>query len=280
MSKPIRNFIAAAPAAQHCPELIRRGPDPADLLPRWQALGPRLATALAPRLAPVLGGAQPRVSIGDAAGSPSLSSTSLIARNHCATPMVLTIDGLAVLRLIDRAFGGPGEVAPPYPATLPPSAGMVGELIEGAVCLALAEVLGLGPGDLAIQAGRSDQVSSGTGCNLVMTIEQPGTPAWTIGLTMRQTGLADWLGPRRARPIQPRSADPAAAPFADVPLPLSARLVDMRLPISAVARLSPGMVLPVAVARAVPVEAGGVVIARGTVGNQDDRIAIKLTHIA
>lgn len=280
MSKPIRSFIAAAPAAQHCPELIRHGPDPADLVPRWQALGPRLAAALAPRLAPVLGGIRPRISLSSDEAMPPLTATSRIVRRHCSTPLTLTIDGLAVLRLIDRAFGGPGQVAPPYPASLPPSARMVGELIEAALTMALGEVLGLESAALTVTPGASELPPPAPGCDLVLAIDQPGTPAWTIKLSLPQAGLVEWLVPRRARPAGPRSADPAAPPFADLPLPLSARLVDMRLPLSAVARLTPGMVLPVAVARAVPVEVGGVVIARGTVGNQDDRIAIKLTHIA
>jgi flagellar motor switch protein FliM len=63
-------------------------------------------------------------------------------------------------------------------------------------------------------------------------------------------------------------------------LPLSATLVDMRVPLATAAALTPGMVLPVAVARAVPLAAGGSVIARGTVGHQDDRVALKLTQIA
>ena len=75
-------------------------------------------------------------------------------------------------------------------------------------------------------------------------------------------------------------ADPAAAPFADLPLPLTATLVDMRLPLATLAKLEPGTVLPVAVARAVPLAIGPTIVARGTLGAQDDRIAIKLTQLA
>lgn len=54
----------------------------------------------------------------------------------------------------------------------------------------------------------------------------------------------------------------------------------MRIPLNQAASLAPGVVLPVAVARAVPLAAGPSIIARGTVGQQDDRVAIKLTQIA
>jgi flagellar motor switch protein FliM len=100
-------------------------------------------------------------------------------------------------------------------------------------------------------------------------------------MALPAAALAGWLGGAgRMRRKASGAADPAAAPFADVPLPLSATLVDMRLPLAVAATLAPGMVLPVAVARAVPLSAGGSVIARGSVGHQDDRIALKLTQIA
>ena len=86
--------------------------------------------------------------------------------------------------------------------------------------------------------------------------------------------------PAAARSRGPRAADPAAAPFADLPLPLSALLVDMQVPLATISTLAPGVVLPVAVARAVPLRAGDAVLAHGTVGAQDDRVAIKLTRIA
>ena len=114
-----------------------------------------------------------------------------------------------------------------------------------------------------------------------MTVSEPGSGAWPLTLGLPVAALGVWLGGAgRMRRKPAGAADPAAAPFTDVPLPLSATLVDMRLPLAIAATLEPGMVLPVAVARAVPLAAGGSVIARGTVGHQDDRVALKLTQIA
>lgn len=78
----------------------------------------------------------------------------------------------------------------------------------------------------------------------------------------------------------PSAANPAATPFAEMPLPLTATLVEMQVPLSLLATIEPGVVLPVAVARAVPLSIGETVLARGTVGTQDDRVAIKLSQIA
>lgn len=281
MSKPVHRFVAVARAAQHCPELFARGPAPVDLAPCWAALGARLAESLPARLAPVLGGPRPAIALQVDASTPSgLLSAVRIGRADASEAFELAIEGAGILRLIDRAFGGRGEVSEPLPAELPPSAKLITERIAAAVCAALAEALGIEASELGF-AG-SPAKDEGAQVRLALIVGEPRQPDWHLWLALPEAALAGWLGggPRRARSNPARSADPAAAPFAGVPLPLSARLVDMRLPLNTVAGLAPGMVLPVAVARAVPLEAGGVVIARGTVGNQDDRIAIKLTQIA
>ncbi len=107
---------------------------------------------------------------------------------------------------------------------------------------------------------------------------------WRVTLALPLAALTVLLGhdgrPPAVRSESPRPNDPAAAPFADLPLPLTAVLVDMDVPLAAISKLEPGAVLPVAVARAVPLCIGGTLIARGTVGAQDDRVAVKLTQIA
>ena len=81
---------------------------------------------------------------------------------------------------------------------------------------------------------------------------------------------------------QPRRAKiargPLDAPFADMPLQLDARLVDMRLPLGRLAALKVGQVLPVSVARKVPLSIGGTVLAHGTLGEQDDRLALRVAE--
>ena len=67
-------------------------------------------------------------------------------------------------------------------------------------------------------------------------------------------------------------------PFGAMPLSLSAVLVDMALPVSTISALQPGQVLPVSVARSIPLKAGGQTIAHGTIGALDDRVAVQITH--
>ena len=68
------------------------------------------------------------------------------------------------------------------------------------------------------------------------------------------------------------------SPYGDVPLTLSATLVDMTIGFRRLCALRPGDILPVAVARSVPLKADGKTIAHGTIGESDDRIAIQITN--
>lgn len=52
----------------------------------------------------------------------------------------------------------------------------------------------------------------------------------------------------------------------------------MAVPFSRIASLQPGDVLPVAVARAVPIKAGDRTIGAGTIGEFEDRVAVQITN--
>lgn len=285
MSQLNHRFIAARRAAQHCPELTVRGPGPDELRARWARLGAELAALLAPRLAPLLGGRAPRIAAAPAEAVPEgLSARALLAAPGSAGLLHLTIDGAALLQLVDRAFGGHGQAPQPLPEALPTSALLLAARIETALAAALAETLAL-PVPLAVQHSAErlppPPASAEPAVLLSLTVSEAGTPGWPLTLCLPVSALAEWLGGAARQPRAPAlAADPTAAPFADLPLPLRATLVDMRVPLSTAATLTPGLVLPVAVARAVPLSAGGSVIARGTIGQQDDRIALKLTQLA
>lgn len=286
MSQYLHSFVAARRAAQHCPELTARGPGPAELRSRWAALGPRLAEALAPRLAPLLGTPEPEIVAEPAERLPAgLAAHALIAREGCPGLLQLVIDGPALLQAVDRAFGGAGAAPQPLPPKLPASALLLGQRIEAIVCAALAEALPCAEAALAVyhSAKRATAFPASTEETAILALAvRAGTMAeLPLTLALPAAALGGWLGAVAPRGRKASgSADPAAAPFADLPLPLTATLVDMRIPLNQAASLAPGVVLPVAVARAVPLAAGPSIIARGTVGQQDDRVAIKLTQIA
>lgn len=292
-------FVAERAAALHCPELLRRGPEPVDLGAGLARLGERFARALAPALAPLLGDEAPAITLGqprelseaqlcEAIGA--LAANSLYATGLPGVTLLAAIEGAGLLRLVDCAFGGRGEAPKTLPAAFPLSAELMIGRLEALVAAALAQALGHNDGGEVRALRRAAQLAElapfpagarimALGCE----VAQGGGAPWTLTLALPQTMVAKLLGQDGgAAPgsAPRRPADPAAAPFADVPLPLTATLVDMAVPLAAVSALAPGMVLPVAVARAVPLAIGGTIVARGTIGAQDDRIALRLTQIA
>ena len=295
--KPIRAFVAERAAAQHCAELVRRGPSPAELLPALERAGQRLARLAAAALAPLMGGEAPEMRALPAARGTlhdlaaliaPLAANGLLGIGAQAAPLLLSLDAGAVLRMVDRAFGGKGEAPDVLPEAFPMSAQLMVARVEGLVAAEIATALGCAevPAPLRRDGSLAALEPFAPGTQLaIQTIEVlEGLRApWKLVVALPIDALPALLGDGErspARPRAPRAADPAAAPFADMPLPLSALLVDMKVPLATISALEPGMVLPVAVARAVPVHAGGTVIDHGTVGAQDDRVAVKLTRIA
>ena len=63
-----------------------------------------------------------------------------------------------------------------------------------------------------------------------------------------------------------------------MPLEVTAVLVDMPLSMARLSGLRPGEILPVAVARSVPLRIDGRTLASGTIGEIDDRVAVQVTH--
>ena len=105
--------------------------------------------------------------------------------------------------------------------------------------------------------------------------------AWRMVIALPQA-LASWLvaeEPRRPSASVRGATDPLSGPMGDLPLTLRAVLVDMRMPVSALAALVPGQVIPVSVARSVPLAVGGKIVAAGTIGAQDDRVAVQVTQL-
>ncbi|MFM5885121.1 MAG: FliM/FliN family flagellar motor C-terminal domain-containing protein [Novosphingobium sp.] len=294
--KPERAFVAERVAAQHCAELLRRGPEPADLLPQLERLGDRLGSALIPALAPLCGEAPlsctvlpPRetheTELGEALGA--LAATVLLSTGVPGVSLLAALDGGAALALVDRAFGGPGNAPAPLPAAFPMSAQLMIERLERMIAAALAAALGHGDDQLVQPLRRASRFADlgayPAGMRLVaLTLElrQDAAAPWSLTLALPLALLPKVLGPGESAAAPRGQANPAAAPFAGLPLPLSAVLVDMAVPLHTLSTLAVGSLLPVAVARAVPIRVGDAVIARGSVGAQDDRIAVRLTQIA
>lgn len=293
--KPERPLVAQRPLARHSAALLRPAPAAAELLPLLARAGEQLARKLRLALAPVHGGeaamvecSAPAETTASSFAPPGLVSISLLAAIADAQPLLAAVEGETVLRLLDRAFGGPGEAPSPLPRELPLSAELMVQRIEMLVATPLAAALGLAGPIRALRRAASMAELAAMAENaplavLTFTIREGARPAWTLRLGFPMAALADLTGAARPAPQPVRAAapaDPFAPPFADMPLTVRAVLVDIPLPLATLSALEVGQVLAVPVARNVPLRIGETLVGHGTVGAVDDRVALQLTQLA
>lgn len=293
--KPTREFIAQRPLARHCPELLRAGPAPAELLALHTRFGERLARALATALGRLAGGDAPVVEAEPARESgmaefavqvAPLAANSLLALGADNIPVLASIEAEAVFRLLDRAFGGRGAVPEPLPDAFPLSAELFVARLEAVVAAVLGEVLGCAPARALRHDGSLDALAPFTAdralATLAFEVTEQGHAPWTLTLAVPLDALAGLHGAGERRSDAPvssaRRRTPTDEPFAAVPLTLRAVVVEMSVPVSRVAALKPGDLLPVAVSRQVPLRCGDTTVASGTLGAMDDRVAIQITQ--
>ncbi len=296
-----QNFalVAERALARHSTALLRPGPADADLIEALRQAAARLSRSLRGALARLCGGEAPdvvidppyEVAFADFArdGLCAYSTYSAAPSGEC---LLGAIDAEAVLRLVDRAFGGPGEAPRPLPRELPMSADLMVQRIELILAAQLGQALGsIGAGRPTIHPLRRDsdlaqlQVYAPATRLAVLDIavSEGSRAPWPIRLALPLTALAVLTGiaTRPARPAHDAApADPGAEPFAAMPLTITALLVDTRLPLHVVSQLEPGQVLNLPIARQVPLVAGRHGIGHGTIGAVDDRVAIQITRLA
>lgn len=297
--KPQRTFVAERAAAQHCAELLHRAPPPVDPLPLLARFAERLARLLPVALAPLHGGVPPIVSAGEPSTGeakqlvtaiPALAGNCLLASGPDEAPLLLSFDPHGVFALLDRTFGGRGAVPSPLPESFPQSAELMIARLEGLFATAIAQALGCEAEqvrplrrDSSFAALKPFKAADAVTSLTLTVADEASGEDWTVLVALARPALEALFG-HGDRPAAPRPArtcaDPAAEPFGAVPLPLSAVLVEMQVSMAAISALEPGHVLPVAVARKVPLRIGGKTVAHGTVGALDDCAALQISHLA
>jgi flagellar motor switch protein FliM len=289
--RPQRTLNAAGMAASHCNALVKQRAPEADLLPELRRFGERLARSLPPVLAALAGGKAPEVQLSatdQMSGAELAEAVGPLAANcllSIARPehkLLLSIDGSAVLVQLDRAFGGTGELKGKLPNALPLSADLLAKRVERGIVALLEKLAGTTE---PLQVLERDSVyatlapfrSSEALAVLAFEVSEAGTKPWTVRIATRADSLAMLVPSTGAikRPAARRSG-PLDGPFSEITLELEAILSEMRIPLSRLAALAPGQTLPIAVARAIPLRVGGTVVARGTVGEFEDRVALQI----
>lgn len=289
----IEHPVAAGIAACHAEALYRRAPAAAELLPQLDALGPRLVRSLGDELGGLLGIDNARLrwlgvetvsaeALAQRIGALAANATYTLAGGEHR--LLVSIDGAGILAELDRIFGGPGQWDGGLPECFPVSAEFLAERLEQRMAEAFIAQM---PAACALHAAARDtsygMIAPFTSeCMVSVASVEVGAPypqPWRIQFALPAQALPTLLRQSAQVAGEPRQpASPLDAPFADLPLPLVASIVDMTVPLSRLVGLAAGAIIPVSVARQVPLVTGDVVIARGTVGELDDQIAIQLAQ--
>lgn len=295
--KPVRGFVAERVAVQHCAELLGSAAAPFDLSAACAEFTAECALALPERLQTFLIGSRPLVSAWptEAITASALANTWSAPSIHYALTLgagipvfVASFDNALALALTDRLFGGRGGQVEDAPTALPQSVVLSVERLARALAETLAPLCGTGTAQPAIASHpvfrrlgvfkRNESALS-----LSFTIEQDGHDPWTLRLSVPEAAMRAVLEQRAggATPARKTAAlDPLVTAMAAIPLPLTAILAELSMPLERLASLKPGDAIPLSPRREVPLSIGSRVIASGTIGAFDERVALRLTRIS
>ncbi|WP_379551847.1 FliM/FliN family flagellar motor switch protein [Qipengyuania sp. DGS5-3] len=307
--KPYHNFDDARVLAQHCPQLLTHGVKQQDTGALALRFADQLASDLPARLRPLLIGAKPLTSFGEASKQTvhslmqeigTTATNFAVAVPGTAVKLLLSFDNATAISLTDRLFGGTGkvdaEIEGSAPAKLSLSATLALERIVDVFASAAAEQMEtpVGGDERAEERASAVHFDSdetritgfprGEDCLAwTFTIAQEGFDDWGGRLAVLESALiaAGGSGNAADETQAPLSFGAAARqhPFEDVPLELTAILAEMRLPIARVYALARGDILPLAPRRNVPLKMGQETIGHGSIGALDERVALQLTGV-
>lgn len=297
--RPAHEFAPAQRAALHCEALVARESEAPDGLAAYARLG----RALAPRFAASLPDIFAETGWEAEVGKPEqVLARDLVSRiDKVAGNFLLPVGDaggrlfasfrLAPVRTrLEAIFGGdPGGDLPDCSARLPRSLllllGRLERALSAAVLACLDEAMDRRDQQaefatdfarLAVFPGQADAVI------MVLRFSSASRhPPIEVQLACRKSTMSRLLAHfADVDPApEPAAGDAMLPAIAQVPLRLSARLAELRLPASRLMALRPGQVLPLAIARSVPLYAGGRRIASGTLGEADDRVALQIDSV-
>lgn len=295
-----QTFDGARPVAQHCAELLSRGPHPGEREAALNAWRRDLVQQLSGELSAVFSGGKISVTVSEpesVAGSNVLARIGPVAANNllrCGAEdrtALFSVDCATAVALTDLSFGGSGAVPEKAPDPLPRSASLTVEQVATAIAAAVTRVSEGStdpgsPSDVIIRSESASrlkpfepdaQVASFT---LAFSLGKGAT--WQMLLAIPAERLDDMLpglgeGGASER-IDHRPSNGNDGAFAAIPMPLTAILSELDLSLKRLEELAPGDEIPLRMPREVPLQIGKRKLAVGQIGTLEDRIALRLTH--
>ena len=289
-------LIAERALAQHSDQLAARPPEAGELIAALTAAAPRLEQALSNELQMLLGEDRPDVTcekVEKLAAQKLHKIVDQVAVNFrlddaCGAQVMASLDFASALALTDQVFGGRGNVPSTLPERLPAAADLTLTRFAAALGTALGSALerpepliaGLRSDVLGkiIPAREPEQLFM-----LRCMVTQEDRKGWELLLVLRQDHAVRLLaesnsGASNGANIQGDRRRPDAAPFAQMPMNLTAVLAEMKLPVSRISALKSGDTIPLAISGQVPLRLADVEIARGQIGQSDGCMALRLTR--
>jgi flagellar motor switch protein FliM len=294
-----RSIKPGSGKGRHAPQLIagnRSGST--ELEPLNQLVG-RLRRGLKMGLEPILH-VLPEVTMQDAAimrydeymaDVLTLASNSLFRVKRTDARFLLSVDGKAIMRLVDRYFGGTGDQDITLPHEFPMSSELMIERLETMIVASMAEAIdSASPVEIEREKHEaviehlaylepSDEIVLSR-----MIVNESGREPWHIDFVFAGSALrllAPDL-PHRVTSRRPNRAnwdDFVQSSMGCVPLPIRAVMAENSIPMALIADLAPGHVLPLTLSRMVSLRVGEQIIGQGTLGQQDDQMAIQIKQI-
>lgn len=289
-------LVAERALAQHSDKLGAVTASPKELAATLTEAAVRMQTAIAQELLELTGNTLPEVSVGkvDRVAVPKahrlldLVGVHMLLGMRGAGEVLVSLDRTSALMLTDQVFGGTGETPAILPDRLPAAAGLT--------MTRLGEALGRGLGKAfdrpsALALARQDEVlgkllparDEDMLCLMRTQITVGSSDPWTVTIIIREAEAERLLDTSSGASMRAQHGDrrrPDRAPFADMPLVLTATLAELRVPVSRLAALQPGDILPIPMRSEIPLRLGAVEIARAQAGSDNGQIALRLTRMA
>lgn len=284
----------AARAARHCDELLSRAASPPDFANEFERFAGQFAEHARTSLGELCDCRALRVEAGELDQLPASEWLSQVATANVHSFYALGQDRCGILvstpvadlvAQFERILGGTGEIDEDY-AVLPASAARFAQQFEDRIAETLRQACDRS--EIASSASGSvvDQVAPFEPSERIWTATLSVALAgnariWRVRLAASEAMLAKLVGSRAVSPATGRTIGARGlegSAVAEVEMPLRAVLVDVPMSIARLAQLAPGALIPVAIHRNVPLLIGDTIIAHGTVGEIDDRVALELTQ--
>lgn len=295
-----QTFDAARPVAQHCAELLSRGPRPEEREAALNAWRRDLAQELGGHLSAIFSGGKLSVTVSSAetvTGADVLSKIGPVAANsllRCGAEdrtVLFSVDSATAVALTDLSFGGNGAVPDKAPEPLPRSAALTVEQAANAVAAALTNVSdgSDAPGaksEVIIRSESAPRLKAfepDAQCALfTIALSMSEGATWQTLMALPKERLDDMLPglseDGASAPLDHQPSDGQSGAFAAIPLPLTAILSELELSLKRLENLAPGDEIPLQMPREVPLQIGKRKLASGQIGTFEDRMALRLTH--